>query len=221
MRIILAGFLIIFGSFNLFAQSKITEEEYAVYSKIFESLYEKRQVAPDFQLVILDTTIKKSLYASNPENHAKRYLADIGNPFYKDFGQQKIAEILKDYNEKNSGSAPIKEEFKTKYTYKLISQNELDELLSVGKKLYDEMPEKPVNELHSPMVIWKPFLDQYRTDGCYSLSRIGFSKDKKLALVLFSRSQGIMGDDVFYILENIDGQWMNPRWFGDGISWII
>lgn len=221
MKAILAGFLIIFGSFNLFAQAKITKEEYAVYSKIFESLYEKRKVKPDFQIVISDSTIEKTSNISTPENHSKRYLADVKNPYYKDFGRQKVAEILKDYNEKNARSAPIKEKLKTKYNYELISQHELNKFLIVGRKLYDEMPEKPVDELHSPRVIWKPFLDQYHTDGCYSLSRVGFSKDKKLALVLFSRSEGIMGDDVFYILEKISGQWMNPRWFGDGISWII
>lgn len=222
MKAILTSFLIIFGGFNLFAQSKITKEEYAVYSKVFESIYEKRKIAPDFQIVVLENTIKNTLHNYSLENHAKQYISDTKNPFYKDFGQQKTQELLKDYNKKNIAPALIEEKFKkTKYNYAVISQYELNKLIIIGKRLYDEMLEKPVNELHSPMVTWKPFLNKYHTDGCYSLSRVAFSKDKKLALVFFSRSEGIMGDDKFYILEKVDGKWKNPRIFGDFISWII
>lgn len=220
MKTILTIILIAFGSFNLFARSsKITKEEYAVYSKIFESLYEKRKVAADFQLVISDNTVKKTFNSGTPESRLS-HKSDAAQ-LYNDFSQQKIEELVENYNERNSSSALIKERFKTKYSYFIISQYELDKLLIIGKKLYDEMLEKPVDELHSSMAIWKPFLNKYHTDGCYTLSRVGFSKNKKLALVLVSRTNGISGDDVFYILEKSDGQWLNPKWFGFGISWII
>lgn len=219
MKTILAGFLIIFGSLNLFAQSNITKEEYAVYSKIFESIYEKRKIAPDFQIVVLDNTVKETLNSGSPESRIKR--KSFTEQFYKDVSQQKIEELLKSYNENNSAPSLIKEKFKIKHNYAIISPFELNKLLIFGRKLYDEMPEKPVEELHSPMVIWKPFLNQYRTDGCYSLSRVAFSKDKKLALVLVSHTKGISGDDIFYVLEKINGQWTSPRWLGYGSSWII
>lgn len=221
MKAILTIILIVFGSFNLFAQSKITKEEYKVYSKVFESIYEKRKVPLTFQIVILDKTVKQTLNSGSPEKRSKEYFSGSKNPFYKDFGQARIEELLKDYNEKNATPAIIEKRIKTKYNYAIISQYQLNKLLIVGRKLYNEMPEKPVTDLHSPMIIWKPFISQYRTDGCYSLSRVAFSKDEKLALVLVSNTDGISGEDKFFILEKKDHLWLNPQWFGNGIGWII
>ena len=158
MKAILTVFLVTLGSFNLFAQSKITKEEYKVYSKVFESIYEKRKVAPNFQFVVLDNTVKKTLNSGIPENRYREYLSNKKDPSYKDFVQQKIEELLKDYGEKNAKPALIEKKFETKDNYAVVSQYELNKFLIIGKKLYDEMPEKSVTELHSPMFIWKHFL---------------------------------------------------------------
>lgn len=120
---------------------------------------------------------------------------------------------MESYNEKNLKPAKLKRNLKLNKDYTFISQSELNKFLVEGRKLYDEMDPKPVNELHADMVVWKPFLNTYKTRGCYSLSRVGFSKDKKFALVLAHFNSGISGDAAYFLFEKINDEWNNPKMF--------
>lgn len=216
-KITFTVFVLLFFSWNFSAQSKITDEEYSIYSAVFESIYNKNKSPSNIQIVIMDSTIKFSKNSVSLESYLRS--GSTADQIYQAHSQQKVEELQRSYNERNLKEATIKRKFKIKNDYAIISGHELNKLLIEGKKLYDEMPNMPPNDSHSPMITWKPFLNKYRTDGCYSFSRVGFSKDRKLAIVFVSHSNGISGTDAYYILKKTDGYWGNPKWFGSG--WII
>lgn len=219
-KIIFTILFLVCVALNISGQSKITDEEYLIYSTVFESVYSKSK--SEIQIVLLDNTAGSSKNSFPLEHHlnTKTFTDTIYriNP-HKGISPQKIEELVKSYNDKNLNPGTVKSKLKIKNRYVIIPQSELDKLLIEGRKIYDEMPNKPVDDLHSPMITWKPFLKKYRTNGCYHLSKVGFSKDKNFALVFVSQTDGISGGDMFYILEKTNGRWENPKRFGSG--WII
>ena len=60
MKIIFTILLIAFGSFNLFAQSEITEEDYAIYAEVLRNIYTENFKPNGYKtsFVIFENTVK-------------------------------------------------------------------------------------------------------------------------------------------------------------------
>jgi DNA-binding HxlR family transcriptional regulator len=215
--------LVVFGGFNIFAQPKAEKDEYVIYAKVFEPVFEwnfKPESKP--HIVISEDTTNFKAFGSwefytlenllKNESHAN-YLYKL-NP-QKGMTPQKLEELLKDFNERNQIRAKLEREIKLKHEYTLISQNELDKLLAEGKKKYGELRDKQQYSLFAGAYIWEPFREKYpNSRGCYNLSRVGYSADKNFALVFMHRESGDDADYTYYIFEKVNNGWGNPKMFG-------
>ena len=198
--------LISFLGFNAFAQSNLSREEYAIYASILESIYQDnwKQYKTKTSFVILDDTFKPGYEDES----------DIG----------KMKGMSKDFNRKNQTSAKIERLFPIKYEYEITSKSKVDELLEIGRKELDRIKED-IKRNNKPQItwgssiVWKSFDEKYpNSNGYYQFSRVGFSSNKRFALVRVEREASESGDSMFYILRKVKGKWKIYS-FGGG-HWI-
>lgn len=192
-KIIFAIFLIYVCVFIVSAQSKISKEEYDVYAVVLKRIYQEslRDYNTELSFVVLDKTFK-------PDGIA--------------FKDNQIKSLIKDFNRKNRFPAVVNKLIPLKYRYEVISQSEIDELLKIGKKEFDEFQEKSryrgVEIVTYGGEVWKPFYQEYPdANGYYQLSRVGFNKNKTFALVCLEREAGLSNDTGHYLLKKVKGKW--------------
>lgn len=181
--------------FNVFAQSNVSREEYLIYATVLENIYRDawKENKTKTSFVILDETF---------------------NPGYEDESDVvKMKGMSKDFNRKNRTSAKLKRLFPIKYTYEITSKSKVDELLETGRKELDRIKED-IKRNNKPQItwgstiIWEPFYENYpNSNGYYQFSRIGFSSNKRFALVKVERDASVSGDSIFYILRKTKGNW--------------
>lgn len=234
-KIIFSILLIASGSFNILAQANVTAEEYAVYAKVFEHVFGfnyKPESKPHF-VILEDTSSSKTDFnpayipPGNYSYHSLEYFlqgeSDYDNLYkinpQKGMTPQKLEEILRDFKEKKRFPAKLERKFSIKQEYSLISQSALEKLLAEGKKIFEDLPNKEPYLLLSGGIIWKRFREKYpSSNGCYILSRVGFSRDKNFAMVFVHRENGDDATYGYYIFEKVADEWANPKMFGYGRS---
>jgi hypothetical protein len=221
-KIIFTILLMAFCGFNILAQSKITNEEYEIYTGVFEKRFEKIELDKAVtRIAILENTIEPDY------SWLARYLSDkrLANYLYSPEPSGSVnpsdwEEALENLKYVNGKSEKLAELFPIEYKYNLVTKSEIDALVEEGKKELAERFEK-CKCVFSGVggVIWQPFHRKYRnSSGYYSFSRVGFSKNKKLALVFSKMESGDQGWTTFYILGETDGKWKVLKYFGSG--WI-
>lgn len=229
MKIIFAVFLIAFCNFNLIAQSSITKEEYSVYTAVMNEIYARNikhnetyaknskdnEIKTSF--VILNNTVESN------ETTLANNLKDIDITNYLDITTLPDSlktfmfdELLKNLKESNKDPGKLDGQFSVKYSY--ISKSELDKLLEEGKKEYEEELKRCKCIFFGSSSIWQPFYRKYKTYELYSFSKVGFSSDKKFALVFFKTESGDHGSSTFYVLEKVNDKWEVRKDFGS--TWV-
>ena len=206
-KTIFAILLICICSSNLFAQSNLTSEDYAVYNEVLESMYkdflkqsEQFGIKPTF--VILEDTVKLDFVPSGFTN--KKSLLDYSNESLP----PDLEDLLKDFKEKNKFSVKLKKQSPTDYEYNIVSTTELNNLLEEGRKEQVEYAKKCHPCFWGDGWIWQPLRRKYpNSAGYHKFSRIGFSSDKKSALVYLDEESAGHGSSWFSILEKTDGKW--------------
>jgi hypothetical protein len=188
-------FLILFCSLNFPAQTKLTQEEYAVYESVLKVIYEKNRetYSNKSEFVILDET-KVDLELKLPPSKNYRNL-------------------IKDFTQKNSTPGILEKrlpsgEYSEKYY--LVSRTEVDELLEKGRiELEKRRAEAKLNSsstYYFPVGEWLPFFQKYpESSGLHILSRVGFSG--QFALVQVKGNHGWNGFSRNYILKKVKGEW--------------
>jgi hypothetical protein len=187
-------FLIFVCSFCLFAQSSVANEEYAVYARVLRDIRSEdlKQSKTKHSFVILDTTF-------NPN-------------YFSEYKNGKFRSLSADFKRKSITSSKLNKLFPVKYEYVTTSQSEIDELLKIGTKEYEKVKaEYKLRNLgitDGSGIVWKPFHAKYpKANGYYKFSRVGFSSDKRFALVLVEGQGSYWSSNMEYILRKIKGKW--------------
>ncbi len=191
-RLIFAVLVVCFCHAGLIAQTGATAEEYAVYAGVLRDIDRKnrRETKIKTSFVIFDKTVK-------PEEFDKSE-------------SPKMKGLIKDFREKNEISAKLTRRFPVNFSYGIVSQSELNKLLISGSKNLDESKteNKVRNTKFGNEIPWKGFYEQFpKANGYYLFSRVGFSANKKFALVYAERAEFHSGDFTKYILRKVRGKW--------------
>ncbi len=224
MKVIFTIFSIVFCSFNLFAQSNITKEDYAVYAGVFESIYMESFKRNEYKtsFVILDNTVEPNfitLENNLKNNRASDYLYKTNSS--TELTPSTFEILLKDFKENNKQSTKVEKQFSIEYECKISTKIEIDQLLEAGKKEYEEILKKSKDPYFGSKssFMWQPFYRKYQNSGgYYNLSRVGYSANKKLALVYVNMESGDYGSSTFYVLEKVNNKWEIRKSFGSGWS---
>ena len=192
-RAVIAFLLIFSGVCNLFAQTNATREEYRVYAQILKGIYHENLKVDETKLsvVILEDTLV---------------------PDYDVDETGKMKGLVKDFNRKNRTSSKLKKIFPTKYQYEIIIESEINELWAIGKielaKIEAENKSRQIKTQGDSGIVWKPFNEKYpSSEGFYQFSRVGFSTDKRFALVLVEGSGTYWHSNRQYILRKVKNNW--------------
>jgi hypothetical protein len=220
-KIIFTVLLVAFCSISLFAQSKITKEEYEVYAAIFEHNY-KNFKPNEYQttVAILKNTIMPDLvslekHLKHPRMAGYLYETDANGGIES----AEFENLLGNFKEVNKNVVDLEKKFSIEYNYDLITKTEIAELLKEGGKESAEYYKKCEPCAFGGNFTWQPFHRKYRNSGGYhSLSRVGFSKDKKWSLVYATIESGDYGSRNFYVLRKSDNKWEVFKYFGGGWS---
>jgi hypothetical protein len=197
---------------NVFAQSKVTKEEYAIYTTVLKSIYVDylKENKTKLSFVIIDTTYQPDVFSEKKAD--------------------KISGLLNNFKQRNQVSTKLDKSFPMKYRYEITNKSEIDNLLEIGRKEFNESQKKSKTPLPETSVEkwspfhkkyleekWKPFHKKYLDSfGYYELSRVGFSFNKEFALVYveFTASEG--GSSMNYILSKKKGNWTIYHSYGSG-----
>lgn len=202
-RIIFTVLLLFIYSVNLFAQTNLSKEEYAVYDAVLESRYKEflKQSRVKSSFVISSETVKLDFIPTDLMN--KKPLLNYSNERL-----QSYPDLLNDFKEKNQFSVNLEKQLPTEYEYYLVSKGELDKLLEEGKKEQAEYFKICNSCSLGDGFVWQPLRRKYPNSTGYSkFSRIGFSSDNKFALVFINSEAAGYGSSMFYILEIADNKW--------------
>ena len=217
MKVIFAVLLIVFCNFNLFAQSNITKEEYAVYTAVFESISSNEHKS---SFVILDKTIEPDFKTLENELKQPSNSDEIfkTNPL-NNLTPATFELLLNDFKANNKQLAKVENQFSKEYKFDVISKNDINQLLEDGKKEYAKLPTS--NEIitlgQEVVFMWQPFRRKYQNvNGYYNLSRVGFNADKNIALVYFNFVGINTGLSIFCIMEKVNDKWIFRKGFGSG-----
>jgi hypothetical protein len=120
------------------------------------------------------------------------------------FGLPSITDAIKDFVTKNRKSSVLKNQFKLKATIILITNSDV-------KRMFHDSIEGG----------WDLFHAKYpNASSINTLSRVGFSKDKTLALVYYTYScGGLCGQGQYVLLRKREGQWKIEKESMTWISW--
>lgn len=134
-----------------------------------------------------------------------RNIKDLENRGIAEIFKEVSSETLKEFLEKNETTEKLEAKFSTDINYEFISAEEL-------KSRYDYFIDGDMN--------WELFNLQYpKTGKLFTLSRVGFSKDKKQAIMFLTFWCGkTCGEGEFYILKKENSKWKVVKTMGSWIS---
>jgi hypothetical protein len=202
-KIIFATFLICLSSINLFAQANSGKEEYAVYDAALRNIHGEwtKQSDATVSFVVLEDTVKLDFV---PSGMNKKSISEYVN---NKFTYSK-KDLLTDFTANNQNSVKLEKQSPTDYEYDFVSKAELENLMTEGRKEFGDGLKRCNCVIFEDTFSWQPLRRKYpNTYGIYQFSRVGFSSDKKYALVFVNREAGDSGDASFYILEKTDDKW--------------
>ena len=201
-------FSILFCAFNLSAQTKLTQEEYAVYASVLKVIYKDNR----------ETYSNKSEFVFINETKVDPELELPSSRKYKS--------LVKDFNRKNLLSGTVEKKFPRgtySETYYLVSQAEVDKLLEEGR--IEAEKRRAERKLNNPNVryietgteTWITFYQKYpESSGVHTLSRVGFSGQFAMVQVKGDRSWN--GFTRNYILKKVKSEWKIIT--SSGSEWI-
>jgi len=201
-------FLILFCIFNLSAQTKLTQEEYAVYASVLKVIYKENR----------ETYSNKSEFIFINETKVDPELDLPSSRQYRN--------LVKDFNRKNSFSGIVEKKFPRgaySETYHIVSQDEVDKLLEEGRiqaenrRAERKLKNPNVRYIETGTEIWTTFYQKYpESSGIHALSRVGFSG--QLAMVQVKGERSWSGFTRNYILKKVKGKWKIIT--SSGSEWI-
>lgn len=190
-KFLLILFVPLLTSWNCIAQSKIADEEYAVFTAVFRHYFKGE---PQGSIAIERTTGSERI-----EGRSVRYLLDRSSKI--------DLFLIDDFNSKNKQEAELENRFGfSNQTYLL--KEELREIFIPNLSESELLHEKD----------WEEFRKRYGNSGLFSLSRVGFDRKHKRALVTMGNMYGWLGGEGnYYILVRRGPKWKVKK---KVMSWI-
>lgn len=165
----------------------VSAEEYLVMSTVL-SEYDQ----PGKEFIIMDLTIQgHDLLDLSPSNFVA--------PRVNEELPQLLDETKKDFNERNRQAYPLEKKFSVKSPYTFITKAEYD---AIFKDKFEDYA-------------WKDFYKKYpKALALYYFSRVGFSSDKKQAVIQIHEAHGTLGKEyVFFLLAKNEDAWKVEKKF--------
>ncbi len=179
-KMIFITLLIVFCCLSLSAQKKqagLADEEYAMLSSILDGIS-----------VIENKTIPARIFADGKEGNS--FDGNVSIFRLREAMPNLSDETVKDFNSNNDKEYALEKKFNINGEYELISDDEISKIFYKAENL-----EKA----------WESFRKKYpKSGGFVQFSRVGFSSDKKQAVIYFTYSCGSLcasGDFIFYVKE--------------------
>jgi hypothetical protein len=198
----LTSVLILITAVSSFTQA-LRNEDYAVYDAVIGSMFKGGVTQFDMsakvgKLVFRDHTNSEYAYGPKREQWDQvkirlRHLTD---------------DVIADYESKHKQEKNLKSRLNIPFEYTLISDKQLKKIFA------DRRNHDMTNQA------WKKFYELYpRSAGYNSVSRIGYDKEKRRALVYFVNWCGdLCGTGSYVFLEKVDGKWTVQEIAGIWIS---
>lgn len=183
-----------------FAQAVITHDEYVVYDALLRLIYrEERKEYQNVSYYVIYRSTKTDEYLYLED--AKRYRG-----------------LATDFLTKNKIPATLENKlFFGKYY--LVDQKEIDDFFEKARAEIQSFEEEARNRNAILRIIsanyWRPFYEKYpEAYGLYSLSRVGFTKNKEYAVVQIIRESSLTGYSRTYVLRKVERGWRIVTWSG-------
>lgn len=173
----------------------IQPEEYQVYSTIIDYLINDYYDYLNIRMVVITKFTNIEYY--------KRVILNSHDYLYEKIPGVDI-ETIQDFRERNQKRNYLRRKFKKLYKeYKLISEEELETIFSVGVYGWNEFNKKHPGSY-----------------GYFSFSRVGFNSEKDQALVCVSHTRGTLrGFGDIYLLSFDGGVWLIEQYVMCVIPW--
>ena len=201
MRLLLITFL----ATSLFthvavSQAASTGDECAVYNALMKSTYRDERVefpTDSYYVIYRQTKIEDDLHLDVAKNH-------------RDLAASFIAA------NKYPASLTSNLDFAKYY---LVEEQEINEYFEKAqaeiKAIEAEAKAQNAGVIILPTNYWRLFHQKYpNAYGLYSLSRVGFSRNKEYALVQIVRDSALTGYSRTYLLRKVKGTWEPITWSG-------
>lgn len=167
----------------------VESDDYLIYSLLLNQLEYPRNDDSVKQFVIAEMTLR-----SDKNCDPARRLETANTSLAAE-----VKSAIADLEKKVKTSIPLSKKFSLKKNYVLISQGEV---LGILTSSFAEWDKKYPN-----------------SSGIISLSRVGYSADKTIAVVYRTVAcSGRCGEGAYYIFEKKDGRWNMKEFIG---CWII
>lgn len=177
------------NGYSICAEDGPDADEYAVYAALFA---EKGDDKEGKQIVLENATVVNDTFSQRMDQKSIEKL----------FGLPSITDAIKDFLTKNRKSSALADQFRLKATIVLISNSDV-------KRLFHDSIEGG----------WDLFHAKYpNANSINTLSRVGFNKDKTVALLYYTYScGGLCGQGQYVLLRKHEGQWKIEK---ESMTWI-
>lgn len=207
-KVLVCAFLVFFisatfAASNAAARSKISKEEYEIYSLVFNKMFEGGVVTFDTQSKIKTLVIKNYTVNDQPPLTAEGgYLEQI-----KEMIPALSLETVNGFISANEKEVSLKKAFKLELNHVLVEKSEL-------KKIFKE--ETGMSEMSE----WEKFYEKYPdSGGIVSVSRVGFNPAKDQALVYMEHwCRSTCGTGHYILLGKEQNEWKFLKSFSPWIS---
>lgn len=171
------------------AEYESDPDEYAVYAALFA---EKGDDKEGKQIVLENVTVVNDTFSRRMDQRSIEKL----------FGLPSIRDAIDDFVTKNRKSSVLTDQLKLKASIVLINKSDVE-------RMFHDSIEGG----------WDLFHAKYpNATSINTLSRVGFSKDKTLALVYYTYSCGALcGQGQYVLLRKHEGQWKIEK---ESMTWI-
>jgi hypothetical protein len=188
-KLLCAFALVVFTTQLATSQTAVTPEEYLIYSVVFRDLKIHSGSEPEPQYFVIISRTKKQ-----------------GRPIIA--RSVRFRGMISDFVRKNALSAELKAKFPSFHIYSLVEESEVKALLEMSRTESEEKNKKVRSGSEGAKYIgydcdslWKAFYQKYpKADGSYRISRIGFSANRRAAIVEIEVESGCCSGNWTYIL---------------------
>ena len=200
-RLLFAFALVVFTAQLVLSQPTVTREEYAVYSIAFRSLRQVPNFEPKLEHLVIVTD------TSTPD-------------FSYDFLAPKFRWLVKDLSRRNAVPAKLDPKFLPFLNYSLVEKQEIDNMLETDKKNFQKERQKLRRESNRDIYSvcgppWKSFHAKFsEAQGYFQVSRIGFSSNRRFAMVELQGHGECWSGYWTYIFKKIGKEWRIYENFG-------
>lgn len=185
-KLIFTILLILFCSFNIFAQSRITNEEYIIYSLVLKKINK--------EFFVIKEKIPSVDFREMEEESDEELNAAYNNLFPKE-----AKNALDDLYAKSLKEYKLERKLSTTIKYIFVNDEDIQRAFGKTKDEYQK---------------WQNFYKNYPgSKEVLTLTKVGFDSSRNKAIVFVGTSCGnVCGSLDYYFLEKLKNKWVVVKW---------